>query len=142
MTKNQSLSLVEGKADSALWSITLGDVVKEQAQRFGDKPLAIFPWQDVRLSFNQLAERSRLVANALLHSGIRHSDPVGIMAGNRYEFLEVTIGAALIGCPVLVLNSTYKPWELHNALQKTGQTLFFPCSRNAGPVANHRLNAI
>jgi acyl-CoA synthetase (AMP-forming)/AMP-acid ligase II len=119
MTQDQSLSLVEGQTDRSLWSVTLGNVVQEQAERFSDKPLAIFPWQNVRLSFKQLAERGRLVANALLHANIRHSEPVGIMAGNRYEFLEVTIGAALVGCPVLVLNNTYKPWELHNALQKT-----------------------
>ncbi|PYH97901.1 acetyl-CoA synthetase-like protein [Aspergillus ellipticus CBS 707.79] len=138
MTYNHFLSLVEGSTDTSLWSVTLGKIVQEQAAKFGDNPAAIFPWQDVRLSFDQLSQRGRLVANALLQAGIRPSDPVGIMAGNRYEFLEVTIGAALIGCPVLVLNNTYKPWELRNALQRTAcRCLFIAATVGSRSLVEH-----
>jgi acyl-CoA synthetase (AMP-forming)/AMP-acid ligase II len=112
--------LVEGPVDSPLWlETTLADVVNNQAQKFGEKDVAVFPWQDVRISYCRLAERGKSVAKALLQSGVKPSDSVSILAGNRYEYLEVVVGGALIGCSVLVLHTTYKPWELYNALEKT-----------------------
>jgi acyl-CoA synthetase (AMP-forming)/AMP-acid ligase II len=119
MTREKQLALVRGSSSQELWSKSLGEIIAEKATSLGDKELAIFPWQDVRLSYRQLAERGELVAAALLRAGIRHSDCIGIMAGNRHEYLEVVIGATSIGCHVLTLNTTYKPWELRNALQKT-----------------------
>lgn len=115
-------ALVKGSVDSLLWlTTTLADVVNNQAAKFGSKDIAVFPWQGVRLSYSRLAERGELVARALLCSGVQPSDCVAILAGNRFEYLEVVIGGALIGCSVLVLHTTYKPWELYNALEKTSR---------------------
>lgn len=117
---DSSCAVVKGPVDAPLWlSTTVGDVVNKQAAKFGSKEIAVFPWQGVRLSYAQLAERGRSVARALLHVGIRANDCVAILAGNRSEYLEVAVGGALIGCSVLVLHTTYKPWELQNALEKT-----------------------
>ncbi|KAJ5295647.1 hypothetical protein N7508_010468 [Penicillium antarcticum] len=113
-------ALVTGPVDSPLWlTTTVADVVNDQATKFGLKDLAVFPWQGVRLSYSRLAERGRLVARALLYSGVKPFDCVAILAGNRFEYLEVVVGGAMIGCSVLVLQTTYKPWELYNALEKT-----------------------
>lgn len=119
MTREKQLAQVLGSTDQPLWFKSLGDIVNERAAHLKDKPIAIFPWQGVRLSYEQLAKRSQLVAAALIQAGMQHSDCISIMAGNRYEYLEVVIGGALIGCPVLVLNNTYKPWEVQNALKQT-----------------------
>lgn len=117
---DSSCAVVKGPTESPLWlSTTVGDIVNEQAAKFGSKEIAVFPWQGVRLSYAELAERGKLVARALLHVGVRSNDCVAILAGNRSEYLEVAVGGALIGCSVLVLHTTYKPWELQNALEKT-----------------------
>ncbi|KEZ41998.1 hypothetical protein SAPIO_CDS6390 [Scedosporium apiospermum] len=113
MTANPAY--VRGPKDPALWIKTLGTALDEQAARFGDKSALIVPWQSVRLSYRQLADRSRVVAKALLRLGLRHGDSVGIMAGNCHEYIEVFLGGARIGCPVVVLNNTYSPDELRNA---------------------------
>lgn len=113
-------ALVEGPVDSPLWlETTLADVVSNQAEKFGEKDVAVFPWQDVRISYSRLAERGKSVAKALLYSGVKPSECVAILAGNRFEYLEVVVGGGLIGCSVLVLHTTYKAWELYNALEKT-----------------------
>ncbi|KAJ5344307.1 uncharacterized protein N7506_002672 [Penicillium brevicompactum] len=117
---DSSCAVVKGPTESPLWlSTTVGDIVNKQAAKFGSKEIAVFPWQGVRLSYAELAERGKLVARALLHVGVRSNDCVAILAGNRSEYLEVAVGGALIGCSVLVLHTTYKPWELQNALEKT-----------------------
>jgi acyl-CoA synthetase (AMP-forming)/AMP-acid ligase II len=113
---NTKLALVQGRTDAPLWIKRLSDVVDEQAQRYGSKTAAVFPWQSRTLSYRQLAEGSKRVARGLLKMGLRHGDAVGILAGNCYQYLEVFLGGARIGCPVVVLNNTYTPAELKRAL--------------------------
>ena len=76
----------------------------------------MFPWQQHSLSYSQLAQRSQLLSRAMLGIGLQRGDCVGILAGNCYEYLEVFLGGARIGCPVVVLNITYAPAELKAAL--------------------------
>ena len=110
-------ALIYGPQDPPLCTKTLGTVIEEQAVAYGDRPAVVVPWQSVRLSYRDLAERSLVVAKALLSTGcIRQGDCVGIMAGNCYQYVEVFLGAARIGCPVVVLNNTYTPDELRNAV--------------------------
>jgi acyl-CoA synthetase (AMP-forming)/AMP-acid ligase II len=114
-----TLAFVQGPSEPELWRKKLGDLIDEQEQRFGDRDALIVPWQSAKLSYRQLAERSRLVARALLGLGLQHGDCVGIMAGNCYQYIEVFLGGARIGCPVVVLNTTYTPEELGNAVRQS-----------------------
>lgn len=116
-----NLAIVYGPKEPALWSKTLGNFVDEQANSFGERPCVVFPWQSVRLSYCQLADRSKILAKAMLEMGLRHGDCVGIMAGNCYQYIEVFLGGARIGCPVVVLNNTYTPVELQKAVSRSGE---------------------
>lgn len=116
-----NLAIVHGSKEPALWTKTLGYFIDEQATSFGERPCVIFPWQSVRLSYGQLADRSKILAKAMLEMDLRQGDCVGIMAGNCYQYIEVFLGAARIGCPVVVLNSTYTPSELQNATSRSGK---------------------
>lgn len=73
------------------------------------------------MTFQHLAERSKLLAKAMLEAGLKHGDCVGIMAGNRYEYIETLLGAARIGCPFVVFNNTYTAPELCAALKVSGE---------------------
>lgn len=114
-----NLALVHGPKDPALWFKTLGNFIDEQATQFEDRPAVVFPWQSVRLSYRQLADRSKVLANAMLEMGLHLGDCVGVMAGNCYQYIEVFLGGSRIGCPVVVLNNTYTPEELHNAVKRS-----------------------
>ncbi|KAL3432906.1 hypothetical protein BDV09DRAFT_197321 [Aspergillus tetrazonus] len=114
------LSLVHGPKEPPLWlDKTLCTVIDQQEASYPDRTALIVPWQSTRLSYHQLAERSRVVAKALLGAGLRHGECIGIMDGNSYEYIEVFLGAARIGCPVVVLNNTYTPDELRNAVYRS-----------------------
>lgn len=130
---DSNLALVHGPTEPALWSKTLGSFVDEQASRLDNRTSIIFPWQSVRLSYSQLADRSKVLARAMLEMGLRHGDCVGIMAGNCYQYIEVFLGGARIGCPVVVLNNTYTLEELQNAVQGSCKShrhifLLYPCA--------------
>lgn len=110
-------ALVYGPQIPHLCTKTLGALIDDQATQFGNHTAVIVPWQSTRLSYRELAERSRILSKALLATGsLRQGDCVGIMAGNCYQYVEVFLGAARIGCPVVVLNNTYTPRELRNAV--------------------------
>ncbi|CEL10960.1 hypothetical protein ASPCAL14067 [Aspergillus calidoustus] len=132
------LAFVQGPSEPELWQKKLGDLIDEQEHRFGDRDALLVPWQSAKLSYRQLAERSRLLARALLALGLQHGDCVGIMAGNCYQYIEVFLGGARIGCPVVVLNTTYTPEELRNAVRQSScKVLFISPSIGGNNLAAH-----
>jgi len=115
------MSYISGPTDKSLWTITLGALADIQAEVFGDRTALVFPWQNVRRTYRELYLRSNTIAKALLASGLQYGDCVGIFAGNCVSYLEVFLGASLIGCPVVVLNSNYTPAELECTVGFSGK---------------------
>jgi acyl-CoA synthetase (AMP-forming)/AMP-acid ligase II len=121
MSKPVPLSIVHGPTNLPLWQKTVGGLLKEQVQRLGDKIALAVPWQNIRCTFRELEVRSEATARALLATGLQRDDMVAIMAGNRVEYIDFMLGAARIGCPLVVVNNTYTPKELISALELTCQ---------------------
>lgn len=112
-------SIIFGPKDNPLLETTLGRLTDEQARRYGSQTAAVFAWQQHRMSFQQLAERSQMIAKSMLEMGLKHGECVGIMAGNCYQYIEVFLGGARIGCPVVVLNNAYTPQEMASAVSRS-----------------------
>ncbi|RAH70044.1 acetyl-CoA synthetase-like protein [Aspergillus aculeatinus CBS 121060] len=125
----EKLSIVHGAEEPALWSQTLGQLVEEQATQYGDRTALVTPWQDQRLSFRQLADSSQVLASAMVQAGLRLGDCIAVLAGNRYEYIQVFLAGARIGCPVLPLNNAYTPAEVLRALQKSATRFLFLASQ-------------
>jgi mevalonyl-CoA ligase len=119
MPSPSHLSLVDGPSHPPLWSKTVKTLIEEQAHHYGDKTAVVVPWQSVELSFRQLAQRSKLVAKALLAMGIKLGSHIGIMAGNRHEYIEIFLGGARIGCPVVLHNLSWSPSQLRSAVVRS-----------------------
>lgn len=118
---DSSLSLVQGPASPPLNLKPLGSIIEEQSKKHGDRPAVIVPWQSTRLTYRELADRSKVIAKAILEVGLHHGDRVGIIAGNCYQYIELFLGAARIGCPYVVFNNTYSPDELKSAVLASGK---------------------
>jgi acyl-CoA synthetase (AMP-forming)/AMP-acid ligase II len=114
-----NLALVQGSKEPPLWFEKLGNFIDKQAAQYEHRPAVIFPWQSVRLSYRQLADRSGIIAKAMLEMGLRKGDCVGILAGNCYQYIDVFLGGARIGCPIVVLNTTYTPEEARSAVERS-----------------------
>jgi hypothetical protein len=122
---SKTASLVYGPTAEPLWNITLGDLIERQAAKYGDRTALVFPRQNIRRTYRDLLDRSRLVSKALIEQGLETGDCVGIFAGNCYEYVEVFLGAGAIGCPVVVLNAGYTPTELRDAIAYSGMSQSF-----------------
>lgn len=114
-------SLIHGPTNLPLWHKTIGGLLREQVQCHGEKIALVVPWQNIRCTFRDLEARSEATARALLATGLQNGEMVAIMAGNRIEYIDFMLGAARIGCPLVVLNNTYTPSELNSALRRTCQ---------------------
>ncbi|KAK6382999.1 putative NRPS-like protein biosynthetic cluster [Exophiala oligosperma] len=124
-----SMSFVSGSRSPPLWEETLGELIDRHAVKYGTHTAAQFPWQqNHKLSYNDLASRSQVIARSMLARGLKHGDCVAIMAGNCYQYIETFLAAARIGCPFVVLNNTYTPKELVSALQASSCRLLFIAS--------------
>ncbi|KAH8173958.1 AMP-binding enzyme domain-containing protein [Sarocladium implicatum] len=121
-------ALLYGAKEPPLWEITIGQLIRDKASQYHDRTAVIIPWQGFRSTYGELLTRCRRVSRALLRHGLRHGDCIGVMAGNRYEYIDIFLGATNIGCPVVLLNNTYSPVELLNATKQTCKIVFIAAS--------------
>ncbi|CAK7235925.1 hypothetical protein SBRCBS47491_009462 [Sporothrix bragantina] len=56
------------------------------------------------------------MAKMLLGFGLKHGDVIGIMAYNRYEYIETFLAGGRIDCPVVLMNNMFSPVELEHAM--------------------------
>lgn len=116
------LSTIQGPTDPPLWKKTLGQILLEQVGQRGQRTALVVPWQNVRLTYEDLGHRSAIAAKAMLDAGLKHGDSIGIFAGNCYQYIELFLGAARIGCPFVVFNTTGSPAELLSAVSRSGES--------------------
>ena len=90
---------------------TLFDVLAEQAERHGDVPAVIAGAAEI--SYAELAARANRVASALAARGIRRGDRIGILIGNRPEWLEICLGASGAGAVAVPLST----WSTRRELE-------------------------
>lgn len=102
------------KGVERLESWIVHEVLKNAADKFRDKP---FIYGDGEMiSFQQLDEKSDLLAQALLDEGFQKGDTIAILALNQIEWLYTYFAAAKIGVAVVALNVRYRDKELEYML--------------------------
>jgi long-chain acyl-CoA synthetase len=79
----------------------LGDIVKDNAQRYADK--TAFMCEGTRYTFKQVNQRTSSLINALADLGVSKGDRVGILAYNCPQYFEV-FGLAKAGRVCVPLN--------------------------------------
>ena len=82
--------------------VTIGDMARGQAARYGDK-LAL-RCNGAAISYQALNQRSDGVAGALIDSSIGRGDHIGYIGKNTDTFFEILIGAAKMGAICVPLN--------------------------------------
>ena len=88
----------------------LGDLIKARALDSGEKVAFIF--KDRKMSYSELYERSKRLANGLDRLGLRKGDHVSVLFQNSFEIIESYFANALLGCATIPLNPMYTGREI------------------------------
>ena len=102
---------------------TIGAMLATAGRRFSGRP-ALVRGGEVR-TYGELLERSARLANALRGAGLAPGTPVAAMLEDRLSSLEVYVGAALGGYPLIHVNDRLAAPEVAHILQDSGARALF-----------------
>ena len=112
--------------------MTLAAVLKASAAVRGDQPALLLDQTEV--SFRQLAAAAERRARQMLGAGVRSGDRVGVLLPNCIEYVEIMLGAALIGAVTVPMNVRYKARELRHLIVDSGMCVLYTRSGIEGVV--------
>lgn len=95
----------------------LGDALDSAAAQWGNRTGWVF--EDERVSFAEMAQRSRGVARALMANGIGKGDLVATWMPSLREFAEIEYACARVGAIVVPINTRFKSFEVSHMLKET-----------------------
>jgi fatty-acyl-CoA synthase len=109
-----------GATDVALLEETIGAAFDRTVAAFPDREALVVPFQDVRLTYRQLAERVDQLARGLIALGLGKGDRVGMWSPNNAEWVYIQFAAAKVGVVLVNINPAYQTEELRYALAQSG----------------------
>jgi crotonobetaine/carnitine-CoA ligase len=93
-------------------------LIRQRAHLQPDEPWLHF--KDETFAWREVISHSQRAANGFLELGLRPGDRVGLMAGNRPEFLWAYFGALMIGSEVVPINKWQRGAALEHMFRDSG----------------------
>lgn len=107
----------KGPEHPPLQSLNVGTLLDIQHERFPKKVALVSRWQDTSLSYSDLRNSSRKIAQILLASGVRPGDRVIVLSGNSIEYSQLFFAVGGIGAIFAIINPTFTENEAIAAIQ-------------------------
>ncbi|MFV0681362.1 AMP-binding protein [Ottowia sp.] len=120
MTTQLTESHARGNADAPLLEQTIGDFFDDMAARQPDALALVSRHESVRLSYRQLQAEANRLASALLRTGLKPGDRIGIWSHNNLAWVLMQIATAKAGLILVNINPAYRMAEVEYALNKVG----------------------
>ncbi len=111
--------------DSQLLEITIGDLLRQTADRAGSHLAVVSCHQSRRLTWAGLSDEADRVARGLWSRGIRKGDRVGLWSTNCIEWVMMHMGCARAGAILVNVNPAYRSHELQFTLRKSRMKALF-----------------
>jgi acyl-CoA synthetase (AMP-forming)/AMP-acid ligase II len=105
-------SIVYGPATPVPLTMTFGELLDYHVEVRGHKDAVISHPQGVKISWQQLSERSIKMARALAGDGVGKGSLVAISLGSRIEYFETFFACARLGAALVMLNYAYAESEM------------------------------
>ncbi len=101
-----------------------GDILGQNAKKLPHKTALVY--QDTRLSYLELNQRTNRLAKALLGLGLEKGDRVAVLANNCSQYVEIYFATAKDGLPIVPLNTNLDVDGLAYIINDSGaNTLIF-----------------
>ena len=115
---NQSYS--RGPQDKALLAMTIGQAFDRTVVQYPEGEALVVRHQQLRYTWQQLADAVDLHARALLSLGLQVGDRLGIWAPNCAEWCISQVASAKLGVILVNINPAYRSSELEYVLKQSG----------------------
>ena len=129
MSNTAQPSLATGPQDLPLIDATIGDYFDRVVAQDPEHEALVSVHQGLRYSYRELQAAARQVASALLRSGLRPGDRVGIWSHNNAEWVLMQLATAHVGVVLVNINPAYRTSELAYALNKVGCRMLVTMAR-------------
>jgi len=122
--KTNGFSFLEGPREIPLWKLTLSQLLLREVKIGPARQCLVFPEASVRMTYEELYQRTLRVAKSLISAGITRGDHIGVMAGNCLPYVELLFAASHVGAVLVVFSNTYTAAELISALRHSSEYSF------------------
>src|SRR5204863_9256246 len=123
------------ETEEGMGALTLSGFLLEVTRRHPDREAVVFhepAGGEVRWRYRDLEREARRVAHAVLGTGAGKDSRVGILMGNRPEWVAALYGVALAGAVAVPLNTYFEPPELDYVLRHSDAKLLLTQPRLLG----------
>jgi fatty-acyl-CoA synthase len=109
--------------------LTIGEVLRQTAERYPDHDALVFPQLDLRRSYREFFDDVNRAARGLVSMGIGAGDHVAVWATNVPEWVVLQFATARIGAVLVTINPAYRPFELKYVLNQSDAKALFLVDR-------------
>ncbi|KQT24027.1 AMP-binding protein [Chryseobacterium sp. Leaf405] len=121
------LSYVHGASDIPLLGETIGNNLKQTAEKFPNQEALICVHQNYRATYQEFYNQTTAVAKALIFLGAKSGERIGIWSTNRYEWVLLQYATARIGVILVNINPAYRTSELIFVINQSEMSHIFSC---------------
>ena len=104
-------------SEAKLVGMTIGEMLKEIAERYPDSEALVAPLEDVRLTYRQFLDVCGQAAKSFIKLGVKKGDRVAIWAHNYPEWVIAQFSTSMIGAILVTVNPAYRSHELEYGLK-------------------------
>ena len=91
---------------------TLGEFLEEWTKKDPDRDFMVYPDRNLKFSYAEFNQRVDTIAKALLETGMKPGDKLGIWANNVPDWLTFMFATAKTGIILVTINTNYRLHEL------------------------------
>ncbi len=102
-----------------LYNRTLGELLDQQVQLYGQKEAVIYPEKGIRWTFRGFQEEVCKAAKGLIRLGIKKGDHLSIWATNQPEWLITQFATGKMGAVLITINTNYRTHDLEYVLKQS-----------------------
>ena len=117
---SKEISYASGASNKPLLGDTIGNKFDEIASKYPKREAIVSIHQNIRFTYDELAKEVNTLAKALISSGFKKGERVGIWSSNNVEWLLTQYAAAKAGVILVTINPAYRSHELDYVLGQSG----------------------
>jgi fatty-acyl-CoA synthase len=110
---------------SAFVKKTIGQLVRETAERFPENMALISPEFGIRQTYREFYKTCRDVAKGLMAIGVKRGDHVAVWTTNVPEWVYLQSALGMTGGVLVTINTNYQSHELEYILKQSDSTSLF-----------------